>query len=65
MDALDRIKKRHNFMEYKSVVGVYYNGKLQQTFLTINDADKYIAKQQKDPNCEPVKFTMKVLERRE
>ena len=35
-----------------TIYGVFYKGKLQQTFKSIPEANKYVKKELKDPNCE-------------
>lgn len=57
MKQINRVRK--NFMEYKPITKIYYNGKLQQTFIDVNDAFEYIEHQAQDPNCERRKFQIK------
>jgi hypothetical protein len=41
--------------------GVYYKNKIQQTFKTKADADKYVRREKKDPNADGRRFSVRPL----
>jgi len=51
------------FMDVKTCFGLYYDSRLQQTFMSMEEVEEYIKHEIEDSNCERFLFEVKVLKR--